>query len=140
MARAEIYAAPAPYEPFGLAILEAAHAGCALVLADIPSLRENWDGAALFSDPRSPAEFTDHLQRLIASPQERRALQAAARQRAATFDSKRMAAAYVKLYSGSLADRSLRKTRAHRHPAGAVSQSTAKVSKKSTLTSRVDRY
>jgi glycogen synthase len=37
--RASIFAAPARYEPFGLSILEAAHAGCALVLGDIPSLR-----------------------------------------------------------------------------------------------------
>src|SRR5207253_5156707 len=37
---AAIYAAPALYEPFGLGILEAARDGCALVLGDIPSLRE----------------------------------------------------------------------------------------------------
>ncbi len=49
--RASIFVAPARYEPFGLAILEAAAAGCALVLGDIPSLRENWDGAAVFVDP-----------------------------------------------------------------------------------------
>jgi glycogen synthase len=48
---ASIFVAPAVYEPFGLAILEAAAAGCALVLGDIPSLRENWDGAALFVEP-----------------------------------------------------------------------------------------
>ena len=48
---ASIFVAPAVYEPFGLAILEAAAAGCALVLGDIASLRENWDGAALFVDP-----------------------------------------------------------------------------------------
>ena len=33
--RAAIFAAPALYEPFGLGILEAAAAGCALVLGDI---------------------------------------------------------------------------------------------------------
>ena len=55
---------PARYEPFGLAVLEAAQAGCALVLADIPTFRELWDGAAVFvpaddaagaSPPRSQA-------------------------------------------------------------------------------------
>ena len=49
--RAAIFAAPARYEPFGLSILEAALAGCALVLGDIPSLRENWNDAALFVPP-----------------------------------------------------------------------------------------
>ncbi len=39
------------YEPFGLSVLEAALSGCALVLGDIPSLRENWDGAADFAEP-----------------------------------------------------------------------------------------
>src|SRR3989337_4576415 len=43
-ARASIYALPARYEPFGLSVLEAATAGCALVLGDIPSLRANWTG------------------------------------------------------------------------------------------------
>ncbi|HEX2494254.1 MAG TPA: glycosyltransferase family 4 protein, partial [Steroidobacter sp.] len=47
--RAAIYAHPARYEPFGLSVLEAALAGCALVLADLPSLRELWSGAALFA-------------------------------------------------------------------------------------------
>ena len=45
-ARASIYALPARYEPFGLSALEAALAGCALVLGDIPSLREVWGDAA----------------------------------------------------------------------------------------------
>ena len=48
LGHASIFVAPARYEPFGLTILEAAAAGCALVLGDIPSLRENWAGAAVF--------------------------------------------------------------------------------------------
>ncbi|MGZ3457048.1 MAG: glycosyltransferase family 4 protein, partial [Archangium sp.] len=48
MGRASIYVLPARYEPFGLPALEAALAGCALVLGDIPSLREVWEGAAVF--------------------------------------------------------------------------------------------
>src|SRR5439155_1168938 len=47
-AEASIYAWPARYEPFGLSVLEAALSGCALVLGDIPSLRELWEGAAWF--------------------------------------------------------------------------------------------
>ena len=45
LARAAIYCLPARYEPFGLSVLEAALSGCALVLGDIPSLREIWDDA-----------------------------------------------------------------------------------------------
>jgi glycosyltransferase involved in cell wall biosynthesis len=48
---AAVFAAPARYEPFGLAVLEAALDGCALVLGDIPSFREFWEDAALFVNP-----------------------------------------------------------------------------------------
>src|SRR5207253_1364845 len=34
-----IFASAALYEPFGLSVLEAAHAGCALVVSDIPTHR-----------------------------------------------------------------------------------------------------
>src|SRR3546814_625675 len=44
MGRAAIFASPARYEPFGLAVLEAALSGCGLVLGDIPTFRELWDG------------------------------------------------------------------------------------------------
>ena len=45
---ATVFASMARYEPFGLAVLEAAQAGMRLVLSDIPTFRELWDGAARF--------------------------------------------------------------------------------------------
>lgn len=47
-ADATIFASMATYEPFGLAVLEAASAGMRLVLSDIPTFRELWQGAATF--------------------------------------------------------------------------------------------
>lgn len=47
-AGATVFASMARYEPFGLAVLEAAQAGMALVLSDTPGFRELWDGAAIF--------------------------------------------------------------------------------------------
>lgn len=47
-AGATVFASLARYEPFGLSVLEAASAGMRLVLSDIPSFRELWDGAATF--------------------------------------------------------------------------------------------
>src|SRR5207248_6075453 len=82
LARAAIYALPARYEPFGLSVLEAAQAGCALVLGDIPSLRENWDGAAVFVSPDSPPELEAALAALIREPQRRDRLAARPRARA----------------------------------------------------------
>ncbi|HEY0759659.1 MAG TPA: glycosyltransferase family 4 protein [Acidisarcina sp.] len=48
MAESSIYIATSCYEPFGLAPLEAALSGCAIVANDIPSLREVWDDAAIY--------------------------------------------------------------------------------------------
>jgi len=45
-----IYICTSRYEPFGLAPLEAALCGCAVVANDIPPLREVWGDAALFFD------------------------------------------------------------------------------------------
>jgi glycogen synthase len=96
--RASIYALPARYEPFGLSVLEAALSGCALVLADIASLRELWDGAAVFVNPNDSAELEGALQRLIADPDGIRALSQAAEIRARSYTISRMAAAYLELY------------------------------------------
>ncbi len=48
LARAGVFVSLAAYEPFGLAVLEAALSGCALVLSDIPTFRELWGEVALF--------------------------------------------------------------------------------------------
>jgi glycosyltransferase involved in cell wall biosynthesis len=68
MAAATVFVAPSRYEPFGLAVLEAAQSGMALALADIPAFRELWDGAALFFHPQDPAMLADALGRLLAAP------------------------------------------------------------------------
>jgi glycogen(starch) synthase len=104
-ARAAIFAHPARYEPFGLAVLEAALSGCALVLGDIPSLRETWDGAAEFVSPRSDDELAEAIRALAAQPARRRTLGEAARQRALAFTPARMAEGYLALYRSMLGRR-----------------------------------
>jgi glycogen synthase len=96
--RASIFVHPALYEPFGLAVLEAAAAGCALVLSDIPTLRELWDGAAEFFNPCDSAQLHAALDVLIADSTKRAALAAAAQRRAAEYDVDSTAAAYAKVY------------------------------------------
>jgi glycogen synthase len=96
--RASIYALPARYEPFGLSVLEAASAGCALVLGDIPSLREYWDGAARFVPPDDHAALSVAVQRLIERPDEQRAAARLAVARAADFGIDRTADAYLQVY------------------------------------------
>ena len=98
MARAGIFVSPSLYEPFGLAVLEAAETGTALVLADIATYRELWDGAARFADPRDPAAFARELATLVADPAARGRLGAAARARAASFTPARQADAMLSAY------------------------------------------
>jgi glycosyltransferase involved in cell wall biosynthesis len=98
MREAAIYAAPASYEPFGLGILEAAHSGCALVLSDIPTLRELWDDAAMFVEPDNPENITAVLQLLCREPKLRSELQAAASARAEHYAIETTAAKYSALY------------------------------------------
>lgn len=98
MERADIYCQPSLYEPFGLAIVEAAVRGCALVLGDIPSLRELWADAAVFVDPRNPAALADALQGLVCSPERRALLGQASREHARRYGVERMGASYLALY------------------------------------------
>ncbi len=96
--RASIFVSPALYEPFGLAALEAASAGCALVLSDIPSLREVWGAAAVFVDPTEDDVLERALRRLIEDAGCRLDMAARARVRARAYTPERMAAAYAGLY------------------------------------------
>jgi glycosyltransferase involved in cell wall biosynthesis len=95
---APIYALPARYEPFGLSVLEAALAGCALVLGDIPSLREVWGRAALYVPPDDHDLLERTLRRLIDHPEERAEYAARARRRAARYRREKMADRYRRLY------------------------------------------
>jgi glycosyltransferase involved in cell wall biosynthesis len=111
--RASIYAFPARYEPFGLSVLEAALGGCALVLGDLPTLREQWDGRAVFVAPEDPAMLRLAIESLIDNPDLRYALAMRARRHALTLSPRRMALAYISLYSELLAQR----TQPHQEPA-----------------------
>lgn len=105
MSRAAIFALPARYEPFGLSVLEAALAGCALVLGDIPSLREHWDGVAIFVPPDDATLLRLALSSLIEDPRLRQTLAMRARRRALGFSARRMALAYLGVYDAALARR-----------------------------------
>ncbi len=99
LATAAIYALPARYEPFGLSVLEAALSGCALVLGDIPSLREIWGDAALYVAPDDHAALRETLARLIAQPALRTQLAGAALARAEHFTPARKCDAYLAAYA-----------------------------------------
>src|SRR6185503_2777268 len=92
-----MYIATSIYEPFGLAPLEAALCGCAVLANDIPSLREVWGDAALYF------EDADALSRLLGQLHTSTEMLMEARQRAGTraleLNAARMTAEYLALYS-----------------------------------------
>jgi len=99
MARAAVFALPARYEPFGLSVLEAALSGCALVLGDIASLRELWDGVAIFVPSGDADTLRAALAALADDPGLRQTLAMRARRRALGFTPERMAAGYLGVYA-----------------------------------------
>lgn len=93
MGAAGIFVSPSIYEPFGLAALEAAQAGTPLVLADIPTYRELWSGAALFFAPNDPVALADAINRLCASAPMRTRLGSSAMRRSRRYTLSKQAAA-----------------------------------------------
>jgi hypothetical protein len=102
-ASSSVYIAAAIYEPFGLAPLEAALCGCAIVANDIPSLREVWADAALYFSGRT--ELESLLQQLESNPTVLAAAQARSHTRAKQFTAERMTAEYLSLYQSLLCKR-----------------------------------
>lgn len=100
--RASIYVLPAKYEPFGLSALEAALSGCALVLGDIPSLREIWLDAAVFVPPASQSALKAVLNHLITDADYRAKMSKRAFKRALKFTQGRMVASYRLAYDKAL--------------------------------------
>jgi glycosyltransferase involved in cell wall biosynthesis len=98
LSHAAIFVLPARYEPFGLSALEAGLSGCALVLGDIPSLRETWQGAAIFVPPDDPVALTNALNGLIENKLRREHFGQRARVRALEFSPHRMATEYIAAY------------------------------------------
>jgi glycosyltransferase involved in cell wall biosynthesis len=96
------------YEPFGLAVLEAAQAGCALVLSDIPTLRELWDGAAEFVPADDDEGIAAAVDRLALDPARRASLGAAARRRAQLYTVDAMTTGTLAVYLSVLKARALR--------------------------------
>lgn len=102
LAARPVFVSAARYEPFGLAVLEAAQAGSALVLADTPVFRELWDGAAHFVPAGDAAGFADAIRRLATDRERRAALGVTAQERAGRYGPDAQVAAMFALYRGLL--------------------------------------
>jgi len=105
MAHASVFVHPSLYEPFGLSVLEAARRNCCLVLSDIPSLRELWEGAAIFVDPRNPDRWISELNSLTNDPERRQALGERACSHAARYSGRVAISEYRQVYESALSSR-----------------------------------
>lgn len=94
-----VFVSAALYEPFGLSVLEAAQAGCALVLADVPTFRELWNGVATFINPRDAVSFADAIAALLNDPAERARRGEAASARAEAYSLQAMYAGIAKIHA-----------------------------------------
>ncbi len=102
LAAKPVFASAALYEPFGLAVLEAAAAGCPLVLSDIPAFRELWDGVATFVPARDDQAFAKVIGSIIGDEYLRIAMGKAAKERASRYTPEAMAREMLGIY-GQLA-------------------------------------
>ncbi|MSU89210.1 glycosyltransferase [Rhodobacteraceae bacterium 2CG4] len=103
IAGAGIFVSPSRYEPFGLAVLEAAQGGAPLVLSDIPTFCELWEGAALFFPAGDADALRDRLRRLIDDPALAGRMGAAARARACAYGLQRQIDGMRALYRAATA-------------------------------------
>nr|WP_244530269.1 glycosyltransferase family 4 protein [Rhizobium sp. NFR07] len=104
MRRSAIFVSPSVYEPFGLAALEAARAHNALVLSDIATYRELWDGAALFADPSDATALAAAINRLCRDDDLRNQMATKAAERSRRFDLSSQAEAMAGQYARLLHD------------------------------------
>ena len=98
LAARPVFASSALYEPFGLSVLEAAQAGCALVLSDIPTFRELWSEAALFVEPTDSHGFADAITQLLRDGEGRDRIGTAARIEALAYTSDATARRMLQIY------------------------------------------
>ena len=97
--QAAVFVSAACYEPFGLAVLEAAQAGCPLLLSDIPSFREIWQDAADYLPSDDDDALAEGIDRLLQDPALRRRRGEAARRQAAPYTAKAMSRSMLALYA-----------------------------------------
>lgn len=98
LASRPVFASAARYEPFGLAVLEAAQAGCALVLSDTDGFRELWGDAACYVAADDDAGFAHAIGQLGRDPAQRHRRGLAAQAQAARYTVDAMAAGTMGLY------------------------------------------
>jgi glycogen synthase len=99
LATSKIYIVTSRYEPFGLAPVEAALCGCAVIANDLSSLREIWGDSILYFEQNNPDALSAILDRLAIRQDEIvRAANRARDHALSHLEHKQMAEHYLQLY------------------------------------------
>jgi glycosyltransferase involved in cell wall biosynthesis len=98
LAARPVFVSAALYEPFGLAVLEAAAAGCPLVLSDIPTFRELWGDVACFVPATDHRGFARAISEIAGDDLLRTRMGQAAKDRAARYTVDALAEKMLLLY------------------------------------------
>jgi len=94
MQRADVFVFPSKFEAMPMALLEAMHAGMAIVASDIPAHREVAGDCALLSDT-APVPLAMTIRKALQQQKKGNALGVAARKRSSIFTVQAMASAYL---------------------------------------------
>ena len=97
-AAATVFAYPSLYEGFGFPVAQAMAAGVPVVTSNVSALPEIAGDGAVLVDPRSQAELTGALERLLSDPAQCADLAARGRVRAREFTWERCAACSWQLF------------------------------------------
>lgn len=104
LSTSEVYCAPnLGGESFGIVLVEAMAAGCAVVASGIPAFAHVAGDAAEIVAPGDPVGLATRIVALLTNEQRRRELQAAALQRAQAFEGRTVAAMFEAAYTDAIA-------------------------------------
>lgn len=96
--QAALFASPSLHEGFGLILLEAMACGAPVLTSDVGAVKEYFDGAVRFTDPRSPEKIGESLLALLDDPSAARTLSKKGLALSRTFTVERMSAGYKKIF------------------------------------------
>lgn len=102
--RATALVYPSLYEGFGLPVIEAMQAGCPVIAADVPVLREIAGDAALFADPASAEALAEKMKAAIGNKTLREDLRVRGWRNIQRFSWKETAQRTLRAYCEALAD------------------------------------
>jgi glycosyltransferase involved in cell wall biosynthesis len=96
--RTSLFASPSLHEGFGLILLEAMACGAPVLTSDVGAVREHFDGAVEYADPRSPMHIGEKLLYLLSDRSAAKTLAKRGQSLSRTFTVERMTAGYLEVF------------------------------------------